>query len=688
MLTRLFFVCGLVVPLLTGCNRPADPPATAPATARTSFFDRTGMDTTVRPGQDFFNYANGAWIRKTTIPTDQSSWGSFTTLYEENLARTRAILTEAASAQAPAGSLTRKVGDFYASGMDTVTIEKRGMEPIKAEIARIMALRDYKQLLTYAAADKASRGGGLIGISVGPDDRQSSINRLSFGQTGLTLPEKGYYTRRDLPTKAIREAFLAYAVELFALTGAKATEARKRAAGVLALEAQLAASHKTPEALRDPVANYHKLTVTELTRQAPNLDWPGLLRTMGLKTDTVLVSQPAYYVALSRSLPVLPMSLWRDKLLFDYLDRNAVCLTRPFEKARFRFYEQALQGQTEQTARYKRVVNRVDAGLGDALGELWVKTYFPPAAKTRMLALVDNLQSVYRARIEKLDWMAPETKKIALLKLDRFVKKIGYPDKWKTYDDVIIRRDQYFENVQQVRQHAWRERFAKINRPVDKAEWQMTAPTVNAYADPTRNEVVFPAGILQFPFFDNAADDAINYGGIGMVIGHEMTHLFDDQGRQYDPNGNLRNWWTPADAARFTAKAQTVVEQYGRFTVLDNLPLNGKLTLGENLADLGGLTLAWEAFKQTPQGRAANGRSQTRIDGFTPDQRFFLGFAQIWRIKTRDETTRLYVQTDPHAPEKYRVNGPLANFPPFYTAFAVKPGDALYKPSSEQAKIW
>ncbi len=680
MFSRLFVLTTLVAIALDGCNRPAD---STTDTAQRSFFDVTGMDTTVRPGTDFFSYANGNWIKKTTIPADQSTWGSFTTLYEENLKRTKTLLDEAVSAKAPAGSIIQKVGDLYASGMDTVTIEKRGMEPVKAEIAKIMALRDYHQVLTYAVADEANRGSGLIGMSVGADDRQSTINRLGFYQSGTTLPEKGYYTRRDMATKVVREAFLAYAVELFALTGSKATEARKRASALLAIETRLADAHKTPEALRDPVANYHKMTVADLSQQAPNLNIPDLLRTMGVKTDTILVGQPDYYVALSKLLPLLPVSVWRDKLLFNYLDSNTGSLTRPFLKASFRFYEQALSGQTEQSARFKRVTRLVDWGLGEALGELWVKKYFTPEAKTRMLALVNNLQTVYRARIETLDWMAPETKKVALIKLDTFTKKIGYPDKWEDYSDVVIRRDQYFENVQHCGRHAWQKALAKINKPVDKTEWGMTPPTVNAYANPTNNEIVFPAGILQVPFFDNAADDAINYGGIGMVIGHEMTHLFDDQGRQYDASGNLRDWWTKADAAQFKAKTKRIVEQYDVFTVLDGLHLNGKLTLGENLADLGGLTLAYEAFKRTEQGK-----STQKIDGFSPDQRFFLGFAQIWRGKVRDETARLYVQTDPHSPEQFRVNGPVANFPPFYAAFGLKPGDALYKPIAEQAKVW
>lgn len=651
---------------------------------RTTFFDKTGMDTTVSPGNDFFTYANGGWVRKTAIPGDQTGWGSFYQIYEDNQLKTKTILDEAAGSEAKAGSVEQQVGDFYASGMDTLTIEKLGYEPLKAELARIAALTDYKGVLNYIASDKTNRGGEFIGLYVGADDRQSSLNRINFGQAGLSLPEKDYYTKTDSSTRKIRAAFVAYVAKLFTMVGVDAATARTKADAILEFETALAASHKAPADLRDPVANYNKLAVADLTKRMPNLDWRTLLTAMSLgKIDTVLVSQPGYYQALDKLLPATPISVLKDRLVFDLLDNNASVLSKPFERASFEFNSKTLYGQPQQKERWKRIASRVDGSLGEALGQLWVKKYFPAEAKERMLTLVDNLQKVYRERIEKLDWMAPETKKVALIKLDKFAKKIGYPDKWKDYSDIDIKRDDFFGNVQRAREHYYNEEFAKINEPVDKAEWGMTPPTVNAYANPTNNEIVFPAGILQFPFFDKDADDAINYGGIGMVIGHEMTHLFDDQGRQYDAQGNLRDWWTKQDAERFSAKTQAVVNQYNGYTVLDNLHLNGRLTLGENLADLGGITLAYQAFKLTKQGQ-----STEKIDGFTPDQRFFLGFAQVWRIKVRDETERVGVATDPHSPAKFRVNGPLTNFMPFYQAFSVKAGQKLYKPEVEQAKVW
>ena len=650
---------------------------------RTVFFDKSGMDTTVAPGDDFFDYANGGWVRKTKIPDDQTSWGSFNILYEGNQKKTKTILEEAAASNAASGSTEQKVGDFYASGLDSATIEKRGYEPLKPQLAKISALKDFKEALQFMAADSANRGGELFGIYVGADDRQSSINRLTFVQSGLSLPEKEYYTRTDEASKKIRAAFLTYIAKLFTLTGTDSLTAKKKADGILALETKLAQSHKTPADLRDPVANYHKLTVGELNKQMPALDWKAFLTNLTLATDTVLVGQPAYYQALSSALAAMPMDLLKDKLTFGLIDDNASLLSKEFVTARFDFYNKTLNGQPVQPARWKRIARTVDASLGELLGQLWVKKYFTAEAKERMLDLVNNLQKVYRERINKLDWMAPETKKVALVKLDKFVKKIGYPDKWKDYSDVTVKRDDYFGNVQRARQHEWRENLAKVNKAVDKTEWGMTPPTVNAYANPTYNEVVFPAGILQFPFFDKDADDAINYGAIGMVIGHEMTHLFDDQGRQYDAEGNLRDWWTKTDADKFKAKAQVVVNQYNGYTVLDNLHLNGRLTLGENLADLGGITLAYEAFKLTDEGK-----STKKIDGFTPDQRFFLGYAQVWREKVRPEAERTGVQVDPHSPGKYRVNGPLSNFEPFYKAFDVKPGQKLYKPQTAMAKVW
>lgn len=680
-----FVTVGLSLLVMAACQQKKE----EKNTGRTSFFDTAGMDTTVSPGDDFFTYANGAWVKRTKIPADQTGWGSFYQLYEDNQRKTKAILEEAAleeaaRSDAKTGSVEQEVGDFFASGMDTLTINKHGYKPLEGELARIAELTSHQEVLAYAASDLANPGGKLLGFYVGADERKSSINRLHFSQAGISLPEKDYYTRSDNSTKKIRAGFLVYVAKLFTLIGVDSLSARTKAEAILELESTLARSHKSQADLRDPVANYNKFAVADLLKRMPHLNWDNLLRSMTRsRIDTILVAQPAYYDALDKLLPTIPVSTLQDYLIFTTLDNNAGLLSQPFDQASFEFNSKLLYGQPQQPDRWKRIAAQIDGVLGEALGQLWVRTHFPAEAKERMLALVDNLQSVYRQRIQKLDWMAPQTKAVALDKLDKFVKKIGYPDTWEDYSDVTIWRNDYFGNVQRSRMHYYRREFAKINQPVDRSEWTMTPPTVNAYANPTNNEVVFPAGILQFPFFDKDADDAINYGGIAMVIGHEMTHLFDDQGRQYDAYGNLRDWWTRPDADRFKAKVQAVVNQYNTYSVFDNRHLNGQLTLGENLADLGGITLAYQAFKRTKQGQ-----STVKIDGFTPDQRFFLSFAQIWRVKVRDETERAGLSTDPHAPAKFRVNGPLSNFQPFYQAFGVKPGQKLYRPVGQQARIW
>ena len=415
----------------------------------------------------------------------------------------------------------------------------------------------------------------------------------------------------------------------------------------------------------------------------PDLDLKDAFDRMALKTDTVLVGQPNYYKSLDNLLKTQPIDVWKDKATFTAINDAANMLSKKFRDAHFDFFGKTLQGQKVEKERWKLMSYNVDNWLGELLGQLYVEKYFPPDAKKRMLDLVNNLQSTYKDRIEKLDWMSPDTKKQALAKLAAFTKKIGYPDKWKKYDDVTIDKGSYYANGQSVAKHDYNEMIKKVNKPVDRSEWGMTPPTVNAYYNSTFNEIVFPAGILQFPFFDKDADDAINYGAIGAVIGHEMTHGFDDQGRQYDKDGNLKDWWTKEDAEKFKSRVQVMIDQYDKYTVLDGLHVNGKLTQGEDLADIGGLAIAYQAFKNTPQGKG-----DTKIDGFTPDQRFFLSFAQVWRVKNSDETMRLRIKVDPHAPEVFRVDGPLSNTPAFFKAFDIKPGDNMYRDEKDMVKVW
>jgi putative endopeptidase len=652
-------------------------------TVRSTFFDKTGMDTTVKPGDNFFLYANGNWMKRTVIPASESGWGSFYTVDDDNIKHVHEILEDVSSKSNPAGSNEQKVGDLYKSGMDTVTIEKRGYDPIKPMLAQIAAVKDYKGLVQVAADGFKTGDGSLFNFYISPDDRISTKNAAHFDQSGLNLPEKSYYTDTAKEKAKVRAAYLQYIAKLFTLVGVDPATASKKADGIMKLETELAAANLAPVELRDPVKNYNKFAFADFQKQMRDVDLKDAFNRMGLHIDTVLVGQPKYYQALDGLLKSTPIDVWKDKMTFEEISGSATLLSKNFRDAHFDFYGKVLYGQKKQRERWKNISQNVDGGLGDLLGQLYVAKYFTPDAKKRMLDLVNNLQSVYRERIQKLDWMSDSTKKKALAKLDAFTKKIGYPDKWKTYNDVTIDPAKYYENEVSINKHNYAYMMNKVGKPVDRTEWGMTPPTVNAYYNPLFNEIVFPAGILQFPFFDKNADDAINYGGIGMVIGHEMTHGFDDQGSQYDKDGNLKNWWTPEDRAKYKKKVQVMIDQYNKYTVLNGLHVNGELTQGENLADIGGLTIAYQAFKNTPEGK-----SNTKIDGLTPDQRFFLSFAQIWRIKDRDEELRTRIATDPHSPEMYRVDGPAYNIEAFYKAFNVQPSDKLYRPADTRVSVW
>ncbi|WP_233509705.1 M13 family metallopeptidase [Pedobacter chinensis] len=649
---------------------------------RTLFFDTAGMDLTVKPGDNFFLYANGKWIKNTEIPKTETGWGSFYTLYNDNIKNLKGILEDAAKSKAAAGSVEQKVGDFYASGMDSLTIEKLGLEPIKPLLTKIDSLKNDKELLDFVVEEFKNGNGYLLSFDVEPDDKISSKNALIFSQAGINLPDRSYYLDQDDKAKKIRASYHAYISKIFALAG-DSINGSKNADQILKLETAIAQSHSTPVELRDPQKNYNKYAVAGFQKEVPNIDIKTALNKLGANTDTIIVRQPRYYQALSSLVKSQPIDVWKIKLKFDALNNSANALTMAFRKARFDFYGKTLYGQPVQTERWKAMVSNTDSNLGDLLGQLYTEQYFKPAAKKRMLELVNNLQKVYETRIKNVDWMTAETKQKALEKLNAFIKKIGYTDKWKKYDDVEVSKNTYFANLKSARKHEFKEMMSKLGKPVDKTEWLMTAPTVNAYYNPAFNEIVFPAGILQFPFFDFAADDAINYGAIGAVIGHEMTHGFDDQGRQYDAYGNLKEWWTKVDANNFKTKADKVVSFYNNFSLLDNQHVNGSLTLGENLADLGGLNIAYDAFKLTEQGKG-----DKKIDGFTPDQRFFLSFAQVWRIKDRDERMRVRLKTDPHSPEMFRVNGPVYNMEAFYKAFNIPTTAKMYIAPANRLGVW
>jgi len=649
---------------------------------RQAFIEKANFDSSVKPGDNFYLYVNGKWIKNTPIPPTETRIGSFLDVYNVTKEHVKGILVDVSKGGAPVGSIEQKVGDFYAAGMDSATIEKRGYDPIKPTLQEIDGISDVKGIVAFIAKQQTKNNDILYAPYVGSDDKNSSINILGFYQSGLGLPDRDYYFKTDAATLKIQAAYKKRLKKLFVLTGSDTITAAKNADAIYELEKQIATSHRTNVELRDPQSNYNKLAVADLQKQMPVFDWVTVLNTLGAKVDSVNVNQPAFYTKVNELLQSTPVETWKVYLKAAIIKGASSALSSDFVNTSFE-YQKALSGQQKIKPRWERMYRSTDANLGEALGQLYVKQYFTEDAKLRMKELVNNLSIAFEARINKVDWMSDSTKAKAKDKLHAFLKKIGYPEKWKDYSSVTINRGTYFENLQACSQFEFNRSINKVGKPVDKTEWDMTPPTINAYYNPSFNEIVFPAGILQFPFFDPNADDAINYGGIGLVIGHEMTHGFDDQGAQYDKDGNLSNWWSTNDSAQFVARSKKVIEQYNGFTVLDTLHVNGALTTGENMADNGGLAIAYDAFKMTKQGK-----SNVKIDGFTPDQRFFISFAQVWRAKQKDESLRQLVLTNPHSPENWRVLGPLSNFTPFYKAFNVKPGDKMYKPESERIKIW
>ena len=670
---RLLY-CSLALLLAAGCKQAAD--------TDTKRVVLTGIDASKKPGDDFFMYVNSIWYDTAQIPASQSGVGAYSFLNYPQRIRLQAILDSVSRSNNVAGSIEQKVGDFYAAGMDTMAIDKLGYEPIKPVLASIDAVTDVLSLLKLVVAEQKTGDGSIIGFTVGPDDKQSTINIAQFYQTGIGLPERDYYFKTDSSTLKIQNAYKKYLTSLFALTGTDTTTAAKNATVAYEIEKQLASAHRTNIELRDVKANYNKMAVAELSKKHPNLNWATLLNDLGAKVDSVNVGQPAYYDKLNTMLKSVPINDWKVYLKANALTTYSNFLSQPFADASFK-YTKILTGQAVKKTRAEEMTQAVDRSLGHALAQLYVKKYFPEDAKKRMTVLVDNLKKAFEARITKLDWMSDSTKAKAKEKLYAFTQKIGYPDKWRDYSNVEVKRAAYFENRLSANKNDYGYSLAKLGQPVDRTEWLTTPPTVTAYNNPPMNEIVFPAGILQSPYFDVYADDALNYGGIGMVIGHEITHSFDDQGAQYDKAGNVTDWWTKTDYEKFKARTKQVIDQYNLLTVLDSMHVKGALTVGENTADIAGVAIAYDAFKMTAQGK-----DTTKLDGFTPDQRFFISIARIWRVKTTDEFMRMYVNTNPHSPARWRVNAPLMNFTPFYNAFNLKPGDKMYKPENERITVW
>jgi putative endopeptidase len=666
----------LVLIVFCSCNNQGPDPS------RKIFVDRSGIDSSIKPGDNFFRYVNGRWYDTVKIAEDQSGVGSYSFLNIPQKQLLQSILDSVSKSHNAVGTIDQKVGDFYASGMDTATIDSRGFEPIQSMLANIDAIVNVSSLIKFAANQLKKGDGTIIGFGIAPDDKNSSVNIAHVYQTGIGLPDRDYYFKTDSSTRNIQDAYKKYISTLFQLTGNDLVSAKKNSDIVYDIEKQIAGSHKTNIELRDIKANYNKIAVASIRQKQPNIGWPAVLNYLDAKTDSIDMAQTAYYDKLNVLLKSLSINDWKIYLKARTMSSHATELSRPFVDAAFEFTKQ-LTGQAIQKPRRQIMTENVDRFLGQALGQLYVKRYFNEDAKKRVLALVNNLQKSFENRINNLDWMSDSTKQKAKEKLYAITKKIGYPEKWRNYDKVQINSNKYFENLMALKEDQFQFQLAKLNKTVDRTEWDVTPSTVTAYYNPAFNEIVFPAGILQFPYFDFEADDAINYGGIGMVIGHEMTHAFDDQGAQYDKEGNVKNWWTKDDYEKFKAKTKMLIDLYSSFTVLDTVHVKGALTLGENTADNGGIAIAYDAFKMTQEGR-----DSTKLDGFTPDQRFFLSIARIWRVKTRDAFLRTYVNTNPHSPAMWRVNGPLMNFDPFYKAFNVLPGEKNYKPKDQRIKIW
>lgn len=547
---------------------------------------------------------------------------------------------------------------------------------------RADSLTDVASLMNFVTDEAKANNTSVLALRVGPDNKNSSKNIAHVSQAGIGLPDRDYYFKTDSSSLAIQQAYKVYLTRLFELVGSDVTIAKKTAGQVYNIEKQLASSHKTNIELRDVNANYNNMSVADLAKRQPVIDWPHVLYALGTKIDSIDVSQPAYYDKLNAVLQTISISDWKAYLKAHTIDNYAALLSKPFVDAAFEF-NKVLSGQAVQKSRGEIMADAVDQSLGEALGQLYVSKYFPETAKKRVLTLVNNLQKAFSARIDKLDWMGDSTKQKAKDKLFSITKKIGYPDKWRDYSNVTISKNKYFENVVSAVLDNYQFQLAKLNKPVDKMQWFTTPSTVTAYYNPYANEIVFPAAILQPPYFDDSADDALNYGGIGMVIGHEMTHAFDDQGAQFDKNGNVENWWTKDDYQRFKAKTQQVVDLYNTFMVLDTMHVKGAMTVGENTADIGGVAIAFDAFKMTKEGQ-----DSAKIGGFTPDQRFFISVARIWRVKMKDEFLRLWINNNPHSPPLWRVNSPLMNSAHFYEAFNVQPGAKLYLPDKERIHIW
>ncbi len=668
---------------LTGCGQTDQEKESPGQTALNSGLFTENMDRSVRPQDNFYNYVNGTWMKTAEIPADRTSDGAFYELREKSRADVKAIIDEvAARADLIAGSPEQKVADLYNCMVDTARINSLGIDPIKEELAAIDNLADKSDMSRWLARSQKTGAGGAFHLFVSIDDKDATRYIPVIWQGGLGLPERDYYFNEDESFRSIRKAYVLHMEKMFHLAGW--SNPARAARQIMDLETEIAALHWTNVENRNSEKTYNLTTVAELSKRGGGLDWAAFWDESGIAGRYDLnICQPSYIEGFSQLVADKSLDTWKGYLKWNLLNSAAGFLSSDFDDQNFDFYNRTLSGQKEQRPRWKRGVDLVNRVLGEVVGQVYVSRHSTPEAKVRMMALVENLRSAYGEAINELEWMGDDTKAEARRKLAAFTPKIGYPDRWRDYSDLKIKADDLVGNIVRTRQFNYQDNLAKLDEPIRTWEWGMSPQTVNAYYSSSRNEVVFPAAILQPPFFNLEADDAVNYGGIGAVIGHEMGHGFDDQGSLYDGDGNMRNWWTEADLEEFGKRSQGLVEQFAGYEVLEGLNINGELTLGENIGDLSGLTIAYKAYHMSEAGK-----NPPVLDGFTGEQRFFLGFGQVWRSKFTEEEMRNRVATDVHSPAEFRAFGSLANFTPFYDAFEVKEGDNMYIAPEKRVKIW
>jgi putative endopeptidase len=646
--------------------------------------DPNNLDRSIKPCEDFYKFSNGGWIARNPVPADSPSWGTPQLLRDQNLEQLRTILEAASNSKARKGTNEQKIGDYYHSAMDMKTRDAEGLKPLAPWFKRIDEIKDGKSLQAAFAYLATYNVDSPFGVGSMPDFKNSKVIIAVAGQSGVSLPDRDYYLRTDEKSKMIREEYLKHLAKMFQLMGEDEQKAASDAKTVMAIETRLAGAQLTRVELRNPNSSYHVMTAEERKTLMPNFDWDAYLQNVGLKGVTTMnIAQPKFFTEINAMLAEVPVEDWKTYLRWRLVNFLAPMLSTSFDQQNFAFYGRVLAGTKEMQPLWKRAVNATSVRLGEAVGEIYVKKYFPPESKQRISQLVSNLRAALRADITGLEWMSDATRKQALAKLDAVAEKIGYPDKWRDYSSLEINRGAYALNMLRTQQWSLQRSLNRVNKPVDRSEWEIPPQTVNAGYNPLGNEIIFPAGILQPPLFDPAADDAVNYGAIGAIIGHELTHGFDDQGAQFDAEGNLKRWWTPEDYGKFQARTKCVEEQYDAYTIDDGTHLKGRLVKGEAIADLGGLKIAWLAYQKSLEGKAR----PADIDGFTSDQRFFLGFGQAWKATHTPQYELLQTNTDPHPLPRFRLNGTVANMPEFFKAFGCVEGDKMVR-TKDRCEIW